>query len=183
MDLERNEVVIARRRSWRRALWWGSIIVLCTVITFYFYSVSKPDPEEKPRADSRGAADACTPKAVSQNDETAVAATTDKSGPNQPALTLEPELVEMVLADLAKEAEEILPVRIRKHRAELLAALSKETILRSIENLPNWDDTRVRQMIPVGGYDSYSFLVRFIPKLNRVRKILELTRAVPNRTK
>ncbi|MHC4644925.1 MAG: hypothetical protein ACYTBJ_05455, partial [Planctomycetota bacterium] len=58
----------------------------------------------------------------------------------------------------------------------------KETTLDSIENLPNFDDTRVSVAITDAlPTDSFAYLTQFVPLLSRVRKILEETAPNPNR--
>ena len=64
-------------------------------------------------------------------------------------------------------------VRELEMREKLVTALKKETVLQAIENLPNFDDT-----LWVGGTlesfpETYEYTRVFIPRLNRVRKILE----------
>jgi len=119
--------------------------------------------------------DACEPNLLLENDKPLV-----DNAPN-PSQREQSELADMITDEIAKEADNILPAKIRKHRAELLETLSEETTLESIENLPNFDDTRVKQTISdLLPYDSYMFLLQFIPKLTRVRKILEETTSNPN---
>jgi|GEM_PF-5072348 len=174
MDLNRNKVGEVRRPLRRRTLWWGLSIVSCVFVAVLCFLVAgNHESAEKAVDDLAARADVGIPNTVSQEDEIPVES-------NQPEEIVDPELVEMVSADIIKEAQDVLPAKIRKHRADLLETLSKETTLDSIENLPHYDDTRVRHTMPFMGSNEYQFMRRFIPKLTRVRKILKDTLGNPN---
>jgi hypothetical protein len=182
MDIKRNEVTIARRRERRQALWCGAIIFICSLIAvLWFLTTGKKGHTQREYVGKPVTVDACQPYLPLANDKPVVDSTINEPNPNQPEQSAESELADMVTDEIAKESDNILPVKIRKDRAQLLETLSKESTLESIENLPNFDDTRVKQTISgLMPQDSYIFLLQFIPKLTRVRKILEETNSNPN---
>jgi hypothetical protein len=182
MDIKRNEVTIARRRERRRALWCAAIIVICSLIAvLWFLTTGKNGHTQKDYVDEPVNVYACQPNLPLANDKQVADLTINEPGPNQPEQLVEPELLDMATDEIAKESDNILPVKIRKHRAELLETLSKESTLESIDNLPNFDDTRIKYTIPDAlPYDSYEFMIQLIPMLSRIRKILEETEGNPN---
>ena len=180
MDSNGTECSMASRPL-RRAFYWGSTIVLCTLLAlFYLFLACNHTPAGKPPVPTTH--DPCQPHIASPNDKPpAVASTTAQPGPNQPSDTQLAHLVDTATADAAKQAKQIIPDKISKPRSRLLKTLSKETTLQSIENLPNFDDTQKRNFIQHTYIsDSYDFLFIFIPRLARVRKILEDTPNSPN---
>jgi len=185
MNSKENRPFAARSRDRQRALWWSGAIVLCVLIAvvfFVFFVVT--NKEAKPAGPYlESANDKPAANSVPANDKTVtVHKESPAPEPNKPDLQMPKDWVETVSKEISKEAEDVLPAKIRKHRAELLETLSKETTFDSIENLPNFDDTRVLHTITLAkSYDSYNFLSRFIPKLNRVRKILVETAGDPNK--
>ncbi|MHC4647544.1 MAG: hypothetical protein ACYTBJ_18820, partial [Planctomycetota bacterium] len=161
MDLKRNNVSEARRPLRRRALLCGSIIVLCGLIGIICFLAADNPGSVQTRADTLPAvADACQPDLRGPND--VIGATTPAEPHSNQPEQVPDDLVEMVSNEVIERAEDILPAEIRPHRAELLRTLSKETTLDSIENLPNFDDTRVSVAITDAlPTDSFAYLTQF----------------------
>ena len=109
----------SRRPIRRRALLWGSIIVLCGVVAVICsFSWRSPASAQKVADTLLAAADACRPALRGPND--VIAATTPaEPDSNQPELVPN-DLVEMVSNEVIERAEGILPDEVRPHRAELL---------------------------------------------------------------
>jgi len=68
-------------------------------------------------------------------------------------------------------------------RTELVQGLAGETVLDSVNNLPHFDDTvwvLGSMSGPLAPVETYRYAVQYVPRLNRVRKILQ--QAAENRT-
>jgi len=179
MNLRKNKVILARRLIRRRALWYLPVFALCILIVLLrFVKTGAFRAAQNSNSDYPVTTHPHRPNLPPPNDISTVTPTPQRSAHTGPQQMLEHELEEMITAEVAEEAHNILPVKISKHRADLLETLSTENTLDSIENLPNFDDTRIKHTIADAlPYDSYAFLIQFLPKLTRIRKIIQETQS------
>jgi len=100
---------------------------------------------------------------------------------NAPAIHFAGDAFDQALADLAnadagERAERVLPDVVLMGRERLLKTLPNETLLESIENLPNFDDvvwTMASMAEVTRAPNSYEYWRLLAARLSRIRKILE----------
>jgi hypothetical protein len=100
---------------------------------------------------------------------------------NAPAIHFAGDAFDLALADLAaadaaERAERVLPDVVLMGRERLLKTLPNETLLESVENLPNFDDvvwTMASMAEVTRAPNSYEYWRLLAARLSRIRKILQ----------
>ncbi len=89
-----------------------------------------------------------------------------------------------MVRELSDEAERLVPVRPQKGRTRLMTTLQKESLNESLGKIPEFDDVvwvmGTMDQSTITPQQSFAYNRLFIPRLNRVRKILDESRNSAN---